>query len=142
LEEFNPETTYKELAQATIDEMSLDPNFKKFQQLIQKRDESNLLAKDMEEEMDSLITFERTMRSFFLHHRPSVEEWKSIRKHYLNGPTIYKIDSFDDMYTKQRWFHSVDITLYMRNPEDVSQTHLKEMKNILKTKVPGYDFVN
>jgi len=81
---------------------------------------------DLHEEIVEVMKLDRLHKSFFSHHkRPTIEEWKSLRAAYLKPQTVHDPNTIDHKNEQPRWFNSVDITLYMRNPTDVKPAAFK-----------------
>lgn len=139
IEEFDENKHSQILAQKAIDKHGMSTRFLELQRNIEKNNAMDLSEDDLQVEIDLLMSVDPTHDMHFADRKPTIAMWKRIRHLYSQSATSVQIsDEYDD--SKEKWFNSLEIRLYMRNANDVQSDQINKLKKLVKEKVPGYDF--
>ena len=92
----------------------------------------------MQAEIDELLEIDPSHTMHFVGNKPNIEQWRKIRRQYIRGDLLDIDDGWDPH--KPQWFNSLQISVFIRNPEKMTEERMEEIKNLVKEKIPGHDF--
>jgi len=95
----------------------------------------------LQAELDLFLSLDKDgHETHFTDHTPTIEEWKQKRHFYAEDHLLEDMEDIWADHDKSQWFNTLDITLYLREPEKINEDKLKEYQAITKKRIPGYDF--
>jgi len=114
-----------------------DERFINLQQRI-RDDNTDLTDEKLQAEIDEFLEIDPSHSMHFVDNKPDVNMWRAIRNQYARDDILAHDDGWDP--EKPNWFHSLQISLYVRDPIHMSEAKYEELQELVKEKIPGYDF--
>ena len=109
-----------------------------FQHRLREDNLSKMTDATLQSEIDEFLMIDPNHSLHFIGNKPDTEMWKKIRHFYADE---YKDNFMEDWDpTKPTTYHSLQISMYARDPNKMDEARWDQLAELLHEKVPGYDF--
>lgn len=146
MEDFDEGRHPQLLANKTVAMAGPNESFKALKEMIKSTKTEDVTDKQLNEELNAFMNYERDGLLIFKNRRPNVEEWKTRRDNYLIEFNYDDIDPANDvpiennLPTEPKWFHDMRISVFMRKPFNVPDEKYRQLADKVKAYLPSFNW--